>query len=155
MIAACPRLLILAAVPALLAAAPPSNQPPSGLTPTFTTQAPPGMLDTSIAPSPLLPGPANDFTATLAHTNGYITTGIGTGGGAMVDAGVSVPVLPGRVTIQAGAGTGQVPAYAPGVKSGRTALLRYNQYHAEIDATLGDNASLSLGIAGTSLTPPR
>ncbi len=121
------------------------------------------MLNTSIAPDGLdtlsgsnaLPGPPNSLGTALAHSHGYVSTGVGTGGGAGVEAGVTVPIVPGKVTLEAGGGAGQMPVYANPGQSGRIAPLRYQDYHAQLDAQLSDNTHFSLGIDGASLTPPR
>lgn len=123
---------------------------PAVLAPTFAPPAvPPGMVQMT----PAEPTSGYSFGAALANTHGYISTGVSSYGGAGVDGGVTLPLVPGRVSLEVGGGTGQMPIWSPGL--GRNNVVApYTEYHATLSARLTDNTEVSIGVAGANLRLP-
>jgi hypothetical protein len=123
----------------------------SSIEPTYASPAPTtGILDTTPMPA----SPMDSISRALGNATGYVSTGFSTAGGAGVEGGIAVPVIPGRVTIDAGGGTGQVPVWTASGRNHNTATAHYNSYHADVTARVADGVTVSLGIAGANLSRP-
>jgi hypothetical protein len=105
---------------------------------------PPGTVTMTSAAPPA----AYSFKDMLANTHGYVSTGVSSRGGYNVEAGVSMPIVPGKADLDFGAGTGQTGTI-PGLKvNGKSPNPTYDTYYASLHIHPTDDFDATIGISG-------
>jgi hypothetical protein len=108
-----------------------------------TQNGPPGTITMTSAAPP----PAYSFKDVLANTHGFLEAGVSSRGGHEFNAGVSIPLLPGKADLDLAAGTGQVAAW-PKTVGGKTPLLTYDTYSAGLHLHPTDDTDAYIGFTG-------
>jgi hypothetical protein len=114
-----------------------------------TQNGPPG----TIAMTSASPPPAYSFKDVLANTHGFLEAGLSSRGGHEFNAGVSIPLLPGKADLDLAAGTGQVAAW-PKTVGGKTPLVTYDTYSAGLHLHPTDDTDAYIGFTGLRLHGP-
>jgi hypothetical protein len=118
-------------------------------------------------PAPVQSGPAGTVTMTsaappaaysfkdlLANTHGYVSTQLSSRGGYGVEAGVSMPIVPGKVDLDFGGGTGQLGGLRSLRGDGKHTNLTYDSYYADLHLHPTDDFDATIGISGLRLHGP-
>jgi len=115
-----------------------------------TNGSPPGTVTMTSA----TPSAAYSFKDMLANTHGYVSAGVSSRNGHEFDAGVSIPLVPGRAQLDVGGGTGQFePSWAAKVNC-KTPVATYDTYYAALHLHPTDDFDATVGISGLRLHAP-
>jgi hypothetical protein len=89
----------------------------------------------------------------LANTHGYVATQVSSRGGYGVEGGVSMPIVPGKVDLDLGGGTGQIGDLRT-LNGGKHATLTYDSYYAGLHVHPTDDFDATIAISGLRLHGP-
>ena len=98
------------------------------------------------------PPAAYSFKDMLANTHGYIGTQVSSRGGYGVEAGVSMPIVPGKVDLDLGGGEGQITG--PHAINGKRLTQTYDTYYAGLHLHPTDGFDAEIAISGLRLHGP-
>ena len=87
----------------------------------------------------------------LANTHGYFSAGVSSRNGHSFDAGVDIPILPGKVELELAASTGQFDTYKLPGAGGKTPALTYDTYSAGLALHPTDDITAFIGVSGVRL----
>ena len=147
------------------AAAPPSGNPtdlslpmfaasagdPAGMTVAPAQNGPPGTV-TVTQEAPLQGYSFDEFRHTV---QGYVSAGVSSHGGRGVEGGVLIPLVPGKVELEVGAGTGRIGDLYPGVPRLKHATVGTTDYHATLHVHPSDDLDITISYAGANLSRPQ
>ena len=94
---------------------------------------------------------ATSFDEFSRNVHGYASAGVGNHDGHEFQAGVLVPLIPGKLELEAGAGTSQqggLTSFRPGAKPG---TLRGTSYYAALHAHPSDDVDITVGFSHSDL----
>jgi hypothetical protein len=100
------------------------------------------------------PQAAYSFKELLANTHGYVSTGVSSRGGYGFEGGVSMPIVPGRVELELGGGTGQIGGLPSLRGDGKHSKLTYDSYYADLHVRPTDDIEARIAISGLRLHGP-
>ena len=97
------------------------------------------------------PSAAYSFKDMLANTHGYVSTGVSSRGGYGFEGGVSMPILPGKVDLEVGGGTGQTGNLPRLNGNDKHTNLTYDSYYAALHVHPTDDFDATIAISGLRL----
>ncbi len=110
---------------------------------------------TGVAPgaqaAPVSTPVATSFDEFSRNVHGYASAGVSTHDGHEFQAGVLVPLIAGKLELEAGAGTSQqggLGSFQPGLKPG---TVRGTSYYATLHAHPSDDVDIILGVSHSDL----
>jgi hypothetical protein len=116
------------------------------------------MAQSALQNAPIYDFGANPYSQTssvpsfTARVHGFVSAGVATHGGNDLAAGVTVPLIPGQLSVSVSGDKGQVGglAHAPGGPS----RLQYSEVNAQVNLRVNDDFSASVGVSSTNLRGP-
>ena len=158
-------LLVGGAMMATPAAAQPGSATPTDLSlPMFAASAgdptslnvapaqngPPG----TVAVTEAAPMQGYNFDEFRRSIQGYVSTGISSHGGRGVEAGVLIPLVPGKAELEVGGGAGQIGDLYSRVPRLKHAKVTTTDYYATLHLHPSDDLDISIGYEGANLSRP-
>ncbi len=141
------------------ASAPAAKPYDLNLYPTLSSQS--GLYDLNAAPAQKGPpgtiavtapqAPSYSFQDVLANTHGYVSAGVSSRNGHNFEAGVSIPIVPGKAELELAASTGQADTYKFSGVPGKTPALTYDTYSAGLALHPTDDITAFIGVTGLRL----
>jgi len=98
------------------------------------------------------PTAAYSFKDMLANTHGYVATQVSSRGGYGVEGGVTMPIVPGKVDLDLGGGTGQLTG--PRQLNGKRSTQTYDTYYAGLRLHPADGFDAEIAISGLRVHGP-
>ena len=89
------------------------------------------------------------------NIQGYVSTGISSNGGRGAEAGVLIPLVPGKAELEIGGGGGRIGGLYPGVPRLKHAHVNTTDYYATLHVHPSDDLDISIGYAGTNFSKPQ
>jgi hypothetical protein len=114
----------------------------------------PQHYDLNVYPVSAAPPAAYSFKDMLANTHGYVATQVSSRGGYGVEAGVSMPIVPGKVDLDLGGGEGQITGPRRLDGNGKRLTQTYDTYYAGLHLHPSDGFDAEIAISGLRLHGP-
>lgn len=130
-----------------------SSHPTIDITPaapadgTFSLQSPVTGVPAGAQPAPAGGSVATSFDEFSRNVHGYASAGVGTHDGHGFEGGVLIPLVPGKLELEAGAGTtqqGGLPSLRRGEKA---STFRGTSYYAALHAHPSDDVDVTIGFS--------
>ena len=137
-----------------------SSHPTIDITPatpadgSFSLQSPVTGVPAGAQPMPAAGSVATSFDEFSRNVHGYASAGVGTHDGHEFSGGVLIPLVPGKLELEAGGGTAQQGGLAPFRSGSKANTIRGTSYYAALHAHPSDDVDITVGFSHTDLHGP-